>query len=159
VLVSPDAGGSSIEWDGDSLCVSGRVARIPNNDAGQPDYSRGWGVEVSWRFGAGRTEDPANISGLTSVTVGLSGAIGLNLQLDVEVQQAGTGVSSFYCAPLDPAGATIDLVDLTSSCFGGAGSLAFDPVTMLPAYVGVRVVADTARDYPFDFCITALSIQ
>jgi hypothetical protein len=159
VLVEPDAGGSSIAWDSDRLCMSGRVARIPTNAAGQPDYSSGWGVEVVWLFDVERTQDPANISGLTSVTVGLSGAIGLNLELEVEVDQAFSGGSAFYCAPLDPAGATINLVDLTNSCFGNPGTQAFDPATMLPAYVGVRVVADTVRDHPFDFCITALSIQ
>jgi hypothetical protein len=82
----------------------------------------------------------------------------LTLRIDLEVRDADSGVSTYYCNSLPTAGSTIPLTSLIAACWHDRGN-AFDRATMQPACLAVQVVTSTSQAYPFNFCVTALSIQ
>jgi hypothetical protein len=159
-----DADGSTITRDPDVLCVTGTAVQVPYVNGGY-DYAGAWGVNVGWDLndallsdgGLGST-NPADLSGMTSITVAIAGAAGLSLRVQLTVDDAGNGTQAYYCAPIPSAGGTIPLSSLTKDCWGNTG-VAFDPATVRPNNVVIGVVTSPSQSYPFDFCVTALSID
>jgi hypothetical protein len=145
------------------LCATGTAAQVLYGDAGQPDWGAEWGVVLGWNLNQpswldGGTASPADLTGMTSITVGLIGATGLNLRVQLDVRDMDSGMSVPYCAILPSTGGTIPLSSLMMQCWSGTGS-AFNPATMQPVDLAIQVVTDTVQAYPFSFCVTALSIR
>jgi hypothetical protein len=162
VWTSADSGGSTITRTPAAMCASGTAAQIPVTDAG-PNYNV-WGAGLGWNLnqeqtdaGAGATNG-ANLSAFTKIAVGISGATGLTLRLQLEVKNPDGGASTYYCAALPVTGTATDgvlLSSLTQDCWNPGGT-AFDPATMQPSAIAVNIVTSTGQAYPFDFCITRL---
>jgi hypothetical protein len=162
VWTANDTDGSTIALAANNtMCVSGTAIQIPTVD-GAPDYSGAWGVDLGWNlnetlFGDGGSEKlAADVSNKTSINVGLSGATGLTLRVQFEVVTGGT--SAYYCATLPVTGGAIPIANLRTDCWGATG-LPFDKATMQPISFAIQVVTDTGKAYPFDFCVTSLSID
>jgi hypothetical protein len=166
VWTAQDTDGSTIRIPNpDMLCATGTAIKIPVSDAGVADYGGAWGVDLGWNLnqdrladGASSAQTPANLSGLTKMTIGLSRATGLNLRVQFQVQDADSGGSSYYCANVPATGGTIPLTGMTLNCWTSGGA-AFDPSIMQPLTVALQVVTDTTQAYPFDFCVTDWSFQ
>jgi hypothetical protein len=163
-----DADGSTVTRDSNVLCVTGTAIQVPyNSDTGQPDWGGAWGVVFGWNLndalvpdGGAVAANPADLSAMRSITVAIAGAGGLNLRIGVSVKDADGGTSTGYCANLPANGSTTNLTTLTTNCWpGGYPQTPFDPATMQPNIVSIQVVPDTDRAYPFNFCVTALSID
>jgi hypothetical protein len=160
-----DAEGSTITLDPGFLCASGTAIQVPYGDAGQPDWSGAWGVMLGWNLnqqllpdGGTGAQNPANLAGMTLITVGIADATGLNLRIELNVNDADSGTQAHYCASIPSAGGTISLSSLTKDCWTSGGA-PFDPATMHPVNLSIQVVTTTVQAYPFNFCVTALSIQ
>jgi hypothetical protein len=158
----PDTAGSTITLADDYLCASGTAVRVPYADAGPFDPGDAWGALLGWNLNEpilldGGVPGPASVAGKTSITVGLVGATGLNLRVELEARDSDSGAPVYYCASLPATGATIALTSLTARCWI-PGGVAFDPSTMQPVSLEIQVVTDRAQAYPFNFCVTALGI-
>jgi hypothetical protein len=157
-----DSTGTTITRATNSLCASGTLSQIPTTDAG-PDYNV-WGAGMGWNLNQEMTDagagaaNGANLSAFTSVVVGLSGATGLTLRLQLEVKDPDGGAATYYCATLPTTGSTLQLSSLTQACWNSGGT-PFNPATMQPSAVSVQLVTSTAQSYTFDFCVTSLTFQ
>jgi hypothetical protein len=163
-----DADGSTITMATGEMCVTGNIVKIPMIDGSTTyDYGGAWGVDVGWNLdqtagvdgGAAGAQNPADVSALTSLTVALNGATGLTLRVQLEVKDADSGTSAYYCASLPAAGGTVNLADLKTQCWGTTGNVAFDKDTMQPISFAIQVVTDTTAAHPFNFCVTTLTFQ
>jgi hypothetical protein len=165
VWTSADSLGSTITRTPASMCASGTAIQIPTTDAG-PNYSA-WGAGMGWNLnqdmtdaGAGATNG-ADLSAFTKIAIGLSGATGLTLRVQLEVKDADGGASTYYCAALPTTGtgaAGVALSSLTQACWNSGGT-AFDPQTMRPSAVAVNIVTSTSQAYTFNFCIPQLEFR
>jgi hypothetical protein len=157
-----DTAGSTITLTDNYLCASGTAVRVPYNDAGQPDWAGAWGVALGWNLNEpylldGGVPGLANLAGKTSITVGLVGATGLNMRVQLTARDWDAGAPVYYCASLPATGATIPLSSLTTQCWAPGGAV-FDPATVYPENLAITVVTDQSLAYPFKFCVTALGI-
>jgi hypothetical protein len=161
-----DPAGSRIYVAQNQLCAYGTLVQIPPIEGGTgPDYGYAWGVILGWNLnqpmliadgGPGAT--PADLSAVNSITIGLVGATGLTLRVQLEVRDAA-GNSAYYCSPLPNSGATINLSDLRTQCWATTGSIFFDKASMKPTNLAIQLVTDPMVSHPFNFCVTVLSLQ
>ena len=170
VWTNVDKDGSTITLATNEMCVTGNVIETPRivlpGDEIDYDYTGGWGVAFGFylnqtRAVDGGTPGPQNVADLSdyvSVSVGLNGAAGLSLRVQLEVPpdtSAGSTAPTPYCAALPAAGGTVMLSSLAANCMtGSAGS--FDPLTMKPVLLAIFVESDTHQAYPLNFCVTDL---
>jgi hypothetical protein len=157
-----DAAGSTITLTDNYLCASGTAVQVPYIDMGQLDWARAWGVLLGWNLNEpywldGGVPGPANLAGKTAITVGLVGATGLNLRVELEARDWDAGAPVSYCATLPATGGTIPLTSLAVQCWAPGGAV-FDPATVYPESLAIQVVTDAGQAYPFKFCVTALAI-
>jgi hypothetical protein len=154
----------------DEMCVTGFAPKIPlkepHTSASDYDYSEVWGADLGWNLnetagvdGGEGTKSPADFSDVTSVTVNLEGATGLNMRVQLTTLD-DQGAEVYYCAtlPLTGSAATIDLTTLKTSCWQ-AGGKAFDPATMQPVSFALAVVTSATKEYPINFCVTELKFN
>jgi hypothetical protein len=161
-----DSVGSAITLDPNGFCANGTAVQVPiDPTTGQPDWGNAWGALLGWNMNEALLPDntwgpwnPADVSDKSSVTVQLSGAAGLNLRIQMEVDDPDTGTPAYFCVSIPSEGGTFPLTSLATECWAGTG-VVFDPATMQPVNLGVSIVTSTGQAYPFNFCVTALSFQ
>jgi hypothetical protein len=165
VTSSTDGVGSTMTLASGHMCASGNVIQIPLTDAG-PDYNA-WGAGFVWFLNQDQLADGglgdanvADLSSFTRIVVGISGAAGLTLRLQLGLPFGADGGIHHpeYCTSLPTTGtgdAGIALSSLTESCWLPGGA-AFDPATVRPLWVMVVVLTDLYAAYPFNFCVTRL---
>ncbi len=164
VVPAVDGMGSTMTVASGHMCASGNVIQILLTDAGY-DYNA-WGAGLVWSLNQDQLADGglgdanvADLSSFTRIVVGISGAAGLTLQLQLGLPIADGGIHHpEYCTSLPTTGtgdAGFALSSLTESCWLPGGA-AFDPATVRPLYVMVVVLAQLNAPYSFDFCVTRL---
>ena len=146
---------------GNTITVSGTVREVPFAGCGY-EWGTVWGVNVGWNLNqvGSSAALPANVTGAQSITIGLSGAIGPSLRVEVAIANPDGGANTQFCAPLvlNNGLATVPLTSLTTDCWQ-LGGTRFDPATMKPVTLFIQVVATTRQDIPFNFCVTQLKIE
>ena len=177
---SIDAEGSTATLAKNELCASGNVIKVPAKllDGGPgPDYSGAWGATVGVNLnqtegvdgGTAGPQNPADLSKITSVTIGINGTVSKTTRIQLEVKpaaDAGTTASTYYCATLSttyPTTAngvyTVPINTFKTQCWGTTGNVVFDPATMQPVSLGVSVVTDVNSSYLYNFCVTELKFN
>lgn len=154
--------GSTVTLVSDEMCTCGNAVQVPS-DVGGTDWAwPGTGVKVVWFLNqqAGSTVYlGADLSAKTSVRVGLTDTSALNLRVVLQVPGTTSDSAFFYCAPVTaPAHQTIPLTSFNTKCWDNTGT-AFDRVSMEVVSLAVQIVTEVDRAYPFDFCVTELSID
>jgi hypothetical protein len=136
--------------------VSGIVPKVPFVGCGY-EYSIVWGAQLGWDL---NTSLPADLDGKQSVTIGLSGATGLSLSVNLNLPNTDGGLDLPFCAPLNLNNGvgTILFTSFTTDCWQPGGKR-FDPVSMKPQSLSIEVKASTGQDTPFNFCLTQLKIE
>lgn len=166
-----DVAHSTITLAKDEMCVIGFAPKIALKatpaSTSDYDYSEVWGADLGWNLnqdaavdgGEAGAQNPADFTDVTSVTVNLEGATGLNMRVQLETKDS-TGTSAYYCAtlPLTSMPQTIDLKTLKTSCWQ-AGGTAFNPATDKPVSFALAVVTSGTKEYPINFCVTELKFN
>jgi hypothetical protein len=134
-------------------CVTGTVSKVSSATA----YSDEWGVLVGWNLAqAPAPPNPAETADITGKTIHVSLSTGSTpLPTGMRVKVTSGGVE--YCTDLTDATAAIPAASLRKECWTAGGDAL--PASAPVGAVAVQVVSDGSTDKPFDFCISALSVE
>lgn len=164
-----DAGDAGIP---DEMCVIGFAPKIAlkanPTSTSDYDYSEIWGADLGWNLnqdaavdgGEAGAQNPADFSDVTSVTVNLVGATGLNMRVQLETRDA-EDKPVYYCAtlPLTNLPSTVQLNTLKTECWKSTGNVAFDPTKDQPVSFALAIVTSATKEYPISFCVTDLKFN
>jgi hypothetical protein len=138
---------------GATACAKGVVPKVSSATA----FSAEWGALVGWNIAQEKMPpNPIGTTALDGKTINVTLTAGTSpLPSGMRVKVAIGGVD--YCTPLTGGVASVPVASLKKECWtpGGAGV----PAGALIDAVAVQVVSDAATNKPFDFCISALSID
>jgi hypothetical protein len=165
VWASNDQGGSTITIAAGEMCAIGNLIQVPSLADGGYDYNLAWGAQIGWNInqapavdgGPGNPAEPANLSGIASITVGLKGAAGLTLRIQFSITETD-GTFTTYCSALPDGGGTVSLGSMTKDCWNGGGT-PLDPATFHPPTFAISFVSDTSSAHSFNVCVTELKFN